>query len=98
MNHLKKFINYITNVIYLNKATSIIEILEKCQNANEKIETFAKVEKWLCKDLVKTRKFNTELIAEKKSENDVITNYLGLNTPVSISMMNVDFDEPIKNV
>lgn len=97
MNHLRKFINWVTNVTYLNKSSKIIEILEQCQNTSDKLEVFEKVEKWLIKDLHQIRKDNTDLINNKKAENEKITKYLGMNTPVSVSMMNVDFEDPIKN-
>ena len=82
---------------YLKKSNEIIEILEQCQTANDKLEVFEKVEKWLIKDLHQIRKDNTDLINNKKAENEKITKYLGMNTPVSVSMMNVDFEDPIKN-
>jgi len=97
MNHLRRFINWVTNVTYLNKSTAIIEILEQCKTSNDKLEVFEKVEKWLIKDLHKIRKDNTHLIAEKKTENEKITKYLGLNTPVSSMVIDVVFEDQIKN-
>ena len=97
MNRLRKFINWLTNVTYLNKSSKIIEIFEQCKNTNNKLEVFEKVEKWLIKDLHKIRKDNTDLINDKKAENDKIAKYLGMNTPVSVTMIDVVFEEPIKN-
>jgi hypothetical protein len=96
MTHLRKFINWITNVTYLNKSTAIIEIFEQSKDAGEVIDLINTIEKWSIPYLMQIRKDNTDLIAEKKAENEKITKYLGMNTPVSVTMMNVDFEEPIK--
>lgn len=97
MNHLRKFINWVTNVTYFNKSTAIIEIFKQSKDAGEVIDLINTVEKWSIPYLIQIRKDNTDLINDKKVENEKITKYLGLNTPVNVSVMDVVFDEPIKN-
>lgn len=93
MNPLKKFINYLTNVVYHNKSEEIISILKQCKTPQESIETFSKVESWHCQNLIEIRKNNFDLINEKKAENEAITKYIGVATPIKSSLIAVKLSD-----